>query len=69
MAKQRYRATKCYDFLNEATLEYDEVRWCVVDGDDDDTILAECHEAVDARRIVWALNFADKVAIAVNKKP
>lgn len=66
MAKQRYSATKVYDFLNETTLEYDEARWCVVDGT---LILAECDTEKDARKIVWALNFADKVAIAVNKQP
>ena len=67
--KQRYKAQKIGGFLNEMTLEYDADRWCVLDGADDDTLLAECYDAVDARRIVWALNFADKVAIAVNKKP
>ena len=65
--KQRYKAQKIGGFLNEMTLEYDADRWCVLDGDG--IFLAECDDAVDARRIVWALNFADKVAIAVNKKP
>jgi hypothetical protein len=66
--KQRYKAMKIGGFLNDATLEYDADRWCVLDGADDDAILAECYDSVDARRIVWALNFTDKVAIAVNKK-
>jgi hypothetical protein len=64
--KQRYKAEKISGFLNDATLEYDADRWCVTD---DGGIIAECDDAVDARRIVWAMNFADKIAIAVNKQP
>jgi len=61
---QRYYVEKFDGYLNEVTLEYDGHRWCVME---DEMVIAECYNKVNARDIVRMLNFSDKIINATKK--